>query len=58
MTAGGRLRRADGRELIDVKLHGTAIYVDAARLYALAHGVAATGTPTPIGGIELVERHT
>jgi CBS domain-containing protein len=34
----------DGREGIDVKLHGTAIYVDAARLYALAHGVAATGT--------------
>jgi CBS domain-containing protein len=30
--------------VIDLKLHGTAIYVDAARLYALAHGIAATGT--------------
>lgn len=34
----------DGREVVDLKLHGTSIYVDAARLYALAHGVAATGT--------------
>jgi CBS domain-containing protein len=30
--------------VVDLKLHGTAIYVDAARLYALAHGIAATGT--------------
>jgi CBS domain-containing protein len=30
--------------VLDLKLHGTAIYVDAARLYALAHGLAATGT--------------
>ena len=29
--------------MVDLKLHGTAIYVDAARLYALAHGIAATG---------------
>ncbi len=34
----------DGQAVIDLKLHGTALYVDAARLYALAHGVAATGT--------------
>jgi CBS domain-containing protein len=33
-----------GREAVDLKFRGTAIYVDAARLYALAHGVAATGT--------------
>jgi CBS domain-containing protein len=33
-----------GREVIDLKLQGTAIFVDVARLYALAHGVAATGT--------------
>ena len=33
-----------GQEVVDLKLHGTAIYVDAARLYALAQGVAATGT--------------
>jgi CBS domain-containing protein len=36
----------DGREVVDLKLHGTAIYVDAARLYALAHGVPATSTRT------------
>jgi CBS domain-containing protein len=29
---------------VDLKLHGTAIYVDAARLFALAQGVQATGT--------------
>ena len=32
------------QEVLDLKLHGTALYVEAARLYALAHGVAATGT--------------
>jgi CBS domain-containing protein len=30
--------------VIDLKLHGTAIYVEAARLYALAHGIAPTST--------------
>jgi CBS domain-containing protein len=34
----------DGQQVIDLKLHGTAVYVDAARLYALAHGVATTNT--------------
>jgi CBS domain-containing protein len=34
----------DGQEVVDLKLGGTALFVDAARLYALAHGVAATGT--------------
>ncbi|HZF81791.1 MAG TPA: DUF294 nucleotidyltransferase-like domain-containing protein, partial [Rubrivivax sp.] len=33
-----------GREVFDAKLHGTAIFVDVARLYALAHGVEATNT--------------
>jgi CBS domain-containing protein len=33
-----------GRAMLDLKLSGTAIFVDAARLYALAHGVAETGT--------------
>ncbi len=33
-----------GQQVIDLKLHGTAVYVDAARLFALAHGIAATGT--------------
>ena len=42
---GGIDAQAQGdRMVLDLKLHGTAIYVDAARLYALAHGVAATST--------------
>jgi CBS domain-containing protein len=38
------VRQVAGRDVIDLKLQGTAIFVDVARLYALAHGVAATGT--------------
>jgi CBS domain-containing protein len=34
----------DGRAMLDLKLHGTALFVDAARLYALAHGLPALGT--------------
>jgi len=34
----------DERGTVDLKLQGAAIFVDGARLYALAHGVAATGT--------------
>jgi CBS domain-containing protein len=34
----------DGRAVVNLKLQGTAIFVDAARLYALAHGVARTST--------------
>jgi CBS domain-containing protein len=42
---GGIDAQAQGdRMVLDLKLRGTAIYVDAARLYALAHGIAATGT--------------
>ena len=41
---GGSRRRADGREMLDLKLHGTAIFVDAARLFALAQGLPALGT--------------
>jgi len=33
-----------GQSVVDLKLRGTAIYVDAARLYALAHGIGATST--------------
>ncbi|HET9820296.1 MAG TPA: DUF294 nucleotidyltransferase-like domain-containing protein [Burkholderiaceae bacterium] len=33
-----------GRDVVDLKHNGTALYVDAARLYALAHGLAATNT--------------
>ena len=34
----------EGRPSIDLKLQGTAIFVDAARIYALAHGIPETGT--------------
>ena len=34
----------DGHDTLDLKLQGTAILVDIARTYALAHGVPATGT--------------
>jgi CBS domain-containing protein len=34
----------EGREWLDLKMHGTALFVDIARLYALAHGIEATGT--------------
>ncbi len=34
----------EGRAVVDLKLGGTAIFVDVARLYALARGVAPTGT--------------
>ncbi len=37
-------RRIGAREVLDLKLRGTALFVDAARLYALAHGIAATNT--------------
>jgi len=37
-------REVDGRSVVNLKLQGTAIFVDAARLYALAHGVAQTST--------------
>lgn len=35
---------SNGRQLLDIKLHGTMIYVDAARIQALALGIEATGT--------------
>jgi len=34
----------DDTGAVDLKLQGTAIFVDASRLYALAHGVMSTGT--------------
>lgn len=34
----------DDKGLIDLKMQGTGIFVDAARLYGLAHGIPATGT--------------
>jgi signal-transduction protein with cAMP-binding, CBS, and nucleotidyltransferase domain len=37
-------QNVDGRAMLDLKLHGTALFVDAARLYALAHGLPVLGT--------------
>ncbi len=37
-------RAIDGREGVDLKLQGTALFVDLARLYALAQGLDETGT--------------
>jgi CBS domain-containing protein len=37
-------KEVDGREVIDLKLQGTAIFVDVARMYALAHGISETNT--------------
>ncbi|HET8744594.1 MAG TPA: DUF294 nucleotidyltransferase-like domain-containing protein [Ramlibacter sp.] len=34
----------DERGTVDLKLQGTALFVDAARIHALAHGIAATNT--------------
>lgn len=46
MNWRGAIETADveGRAMLDLKLQGTAIFVDAARLYALAHGLGALGT--------------
>jgi CBS domain-containing protein len=41
LTGSGRGERPDA---IDLKLHGARIFVDAARILALAHGIADTGT--------------
>jgi len=36
--------RIDGHSIIDLKLNGTALMVDFARIYALAHGITERGT--------------
>jgi CBS domain-containing protein len=36
--------KVEGRAMLDLKFHGSMIFVDAARLYALAHGIAHSGT--------------
>ncbi len=41
----------DGREMVDLKHHGTAVFVDVSRIYALALGVAQTGTRERIEAI-------
>jgi len=35
---------ADGHAMLDLKMRGATLFVDAARLYALAHGITATTT--------------
>jgi CBS domain-containing protein len=37
-------RNDDGHEWLDLKMRGTALFVDAARLYTLAHGLEASST--------------
>ena len=37
-------RKVAGRPMLDLKHHGTMVFVDAARLYALAHGIDQTST--------------
>jgi CBS domain-containing protein len=37
-------RKVEGRDVLDLKMQGTALFVDAARLYALAQGIEETGT--------------
>jgi CBS domain-containing protein len=44
-------QRDGDHEWIDLKLHGTMIFVDAARLYALAHGIDAVGTRARLEGV-------
>ncbi|MBA4175976.1 MAG: nucleotidyltransferase [Leptothrix sp. (in: Bacteria)] len=39
-----------GREMLDLKLHGTAIFVDAARLFVLAQGLPLLGTRARLEG--------
>ena len=41
---GVETRRVGGRPMLDLKHHGTMLFVDAARLYALAQGIEQTGT--------------
>jgi CBS domain-containing protein len=43
-TGGLDTTASNGQSVIDLKLRGTAVFVDAARLYALAHGIEATST--------------
>lgn len=42
---------AGGHDTLDIKLQGTAIFVDVARLYALAHGVTTTSTRERLAAI-------
>ena len=39
-----------GREVVDLKLQGVSLFVEAARIYALAHGIEATSTRARLQG--------
>jgi CBS domain-containing protein len=47
--------KVDGHDVIDLKLQGTAIVVDVARIYALAHSIQATGTRARLEGFAAAE---
>lgn len=44
-------RELDGKNIIDIKLQGTAIMVDCARIYSLANGIAAVNTRERLAAI-------
>lgn len=48
--------KVDGVAMFDLKLHGTALFVEAARLYALALGIDATGTAERLDAVAAVQR--
>ncbi len=49
-------RDVDGRATLDLKLSGTAIFVDAARLFALAQGMPLLGTRARLEGVATAMR--
>jgi len=49
-------RKLGGHSMLDLKHHGTMLFVDAARIYALAHGIAHTGTRQRFEAIAAVLR--
>ncbi|BEI37826.1 DUF294 nucleotidyltransferase-like domain-containing protein [Polynucleobacter sp. HIN7] len=44
-------KELDGKKTIDIKLQGTAIMVDCARIYSLAHGISAVNTRERLAAI-------
>ncbi|HSW23101.1 MAG TPA: DUF294 nucleotidyltransferase-like domain-containing protein, partial [Burkholderiaceae bacterium] len=46
----------DGRVVVDLKLRGSALFVDTARLYTLAHGLDASSTRARLGAVALALR--
>lgn len=44
-------KELDGKKIIDIKLQGTAIVVDCARIYSLANGIAAVNTRERLAAI-------